>query len=103
MTAPPTPLRAWLLGPFRVEVGERVITRWERPSARRLVQYLLLANGPTASRGQLTEALCVGLDRERAANALAKGLSMARSALGEGVVGSSRSFVRLSIPVETDL
>jgi DNA-binding SARP family transcriptional activator len=102
IVAPPR-LRARLLGPFRVEVGERVINRWERPSARRLVQYLLLANAHTASREQLTEALCAGLDRKPAANALAKALSMARSALGEGVVGSSRSFVRLAIPVETDL
>jgi DNA-binding SARP family transcriptional activator len=50
-------LRARLLGPFRVEVGERVINRWERPSARRLVQYLLLANAHTASREQLMEAV----------------------------------------------
>lgn len=103
MIAAPPRLRARLLGPFRVEVGERVISRWERPSARRLVQYLLLASAHTASREQLMEALCAGLDGERPTNALAKALSMARSALGEGVVGSSRSFVRLAIPVETDL
>jgi DNA-binding SARP family transcriptional activator len=100
--APPR-MRARLLGPFRVEVGERVITHWERPSARRLVQYLLLANAHSASREQLMEALCPDLDHERAANALAKALSMARSALGEGVIESSRSFVRLASPVETDL
>jgi DNA-binding SARP family transcriptional activator len=67
------------------------------------VQYLLLANAHTASREQLMEALCAGLDGQRAANALAKALSMARSALGDGVVESSRSFVRLAAPVETDL
>jgi len=103
MIAAPPRLRARLLGPFRVEVGERVIERWERPSARRLVQYLLLSSAHTASREQLKEALCTGLDGGRAANALAKALSMARSALGEGVVASSRSFARLAIPVETDL
>ena len=103
MIAAPSRLRARLLGPFRVEVGERVIERWERPSARRLVQYLLLSSAHTASREQLMEALCTGLEGDRAANALAKALSMARSALGEGVVGSSRSFVRLAVPVETDL
>ena len=96
-------LRARLLGPFRVEIGERVVDRWERPTARRLVQYLLLANAHTASREQLMEALAPGLDRERAANAIAKSISMARSALGEHVVEASRSFVRLAVPVETDL
>jgi len=103
MTAPPTPLRAWLLGPFRVEIGERVIDRWERPSARRLVQYLLLANAHIASRDQLIEAFSSGVDRERAANALAKSISMARAAVGEHVIDASRSFVRLALPVETDL
>jgi DNA-binding SARP family transcriptional activator len=87
MIAAPPRLRARLLGPFRVEVGDRVVNRWERPSARRLVQYLLLASAHTASREQLIEALSPGLDREQAANALAKALSMARSALGVGVVG----------------
>ena len=96
-------LRARLLGPFRVEIGERVIERWERPSARRLVQYLLLAHAHTASREQLMEALSPGLDRDRGANAIAKAISMARSALGEHVVEASRSFVRLAVPVETDL
>src|SRR2546430_14940398 len=71
-------LRARLLGPFRVEIGERVVNRWERPSARRLVQYLLLANAHTASREQLMEVLSPGLDRERAANAIAKSIPMAR-------------------------
>jgi DNA-binding SARP family transcriptional activator len=103
MIAAPSALRARLLGPFRAEVGERVINRWERPSARRLVQYLLLANAHSASREQLMESLWPGLDRARAANSLAKALSMARSALGEGVVESSRSFVRLAIHVEVDL
>src|SRR6266576_4468308 len=103
MIAAPPRLRARLLGPFRVEIGERVVNRWERPSARRLVQYLLLANAHTASREQLMEVLSPGLDRQRAANAIAKSISMARSALGEHVVEASRSFVRLAIPVETDL
>src|SRR3989440_3089382 len=103
MIAAPPRLRARLLGPFRVEIGERVVNRWERPSARRLVQYLLLANAHTASREQLMEALSPGLDREHAANALAKSISMARSALGEHVVEASRSFVRLAVSVETDL
>src|SRR5438477_1522670 len=96
-------LRARLLGPFRVEIGERVIERWERPSARRLVQYLLLAHAHTASREQLMDALSPGLDRDRGANAIAKAISMARSALGEHVVEASRSFVRLAVPVVTDL
>ena len=65
MIAAPPRLRARLLGPFRVEVGERVIERWERPSARRLVQYLLLSSAHTASREQLMEALCAGLDGDR--------------------------------------
>src|SRR5438445_7213898 len=103
MIAAPPRLRARLLGPFRVEIGERVVNRWERPSARRLVQYLLLANAHTASREQLMEVLSPGLDREHAANAMAKSISMARSALGEHVVEASRSFVRLAVPVETDL
>src|SRR2546421_12097815 len=103
MIAAPPRLRARLLGPFRVEIGERVVNRWERPSARRLVQYLLLANAHTASREQLMEAVSAGLDREQAANALAKSISMARSALGEHVVEASRSFVRLAVSVETDL
>jgi DNA-binding SARP family transcriptional activator len=102
ISAPPR-LRARLLGPFRVEVGTRLVSRWERPSARRLVQYLLLANARSASREQLMEALCSGLEPDRARNAMAKSISMARAALGENVIEASRSFVRLAIPVETDL
>src|SRR5438874_11549250 len=49
------------------------------------------------------EAVSPALDRERGANAIAKAISMARSALGEHVMEASRSFVRLAVPVETDL
>ena len=97
------PLRARLLGPFQVEIGGRLIQHWERPSARRLLQYLMLEPGATTSRDQLTEALFPALDSDQAANALAKALSMARAAIGPRLIESTRSYVRLAVPVETDL
>ncbi|MDQ2943973.1 MAG: hypothetical protein M3R21_09945 [Candidatus Dormibacteraeota bacterium] len=35
-------MQARLLGSFRESIGDRVVDRWERPSARLLLQFLLL-------------------------------------------------------------
>jgi DNA-binding SARP family transcriptional activator len=96
-------IQARLLGPFQVSVAGRLVVHWERPSVRRLLQYLLLHPGRAVSRDELMEALFPTLDADQGSNALAKALSMARAALGPGLVESTRSYVRLAQPVETDL
>src|SRR5579864_2852711 len=97
------PTRATLLGPFQLWVGGRQTKRWERPSARRLLQFLLLDPGRPVARDELVNALFPSLDAEAGANALAKALSMVLSAAGPDLIESSRSLIRLAQPVETDL
>jgi len=74
-------LRARLLGSLELEgaPGDRV-SSWERPSARRLVALLLLSER-RLTREEVAEALFPRLAPERAANGVAKALTMARRAL----------------------
>jgi len=75
-------LRVRLLGRFEVELEPGgPVTRWERPSARRLVGLLALSGG-RLRREAAAEELFPGLEPHRAANGVAKALSMARTALG---------------------
>ena len=78
----PVSLHVRLLGRFEVELDPGgPVTRWERPSARRLVALLALSGG-RLRREAAAEELFPGLAPLRAANGVAKALSMARSALG---------------------
>ena len=50
-------LQARLLGPFSLSRGELTAGPWERPSARRLVQLLLVSPGRRMTRDAAREAL----------------------------------------------
>ena len=74
-------LRANLLGPFSITLGDLSAGPWPRPSAKRLCELLLVSPGRRIGREAAYEVLFPNLAPERAANALSKALSMARSAL----------------------
>ena len=92
-------LRANLLGPFSITLGEKSAGPWARPSAKRLLELVLVSRGRRLSREAACEALFSNLGPERAANALSKALSMARSALGAlgepalGLIGADRGHI----------
>jgi class 3 adenylate cyclase/tetratricopeptide (TPR) repeat protein len=69
----------------------RVAGPWPRPSARRLVELLLVSPDRRIRRDLACEALFGGREQRAAARALSKALSMARTALGGlGEPGGSR-------------
>lgn len=76
-------VRIWLLGGFRVCVGEHVIPgeRWRLRKARALVKLLALAPGHRLHREELIEQLWPDLSPEAADNQLRKALHEARRAL----------------------
>ena len=76
-----TVLRANLLGPFSITLGDASAGPWARPSAKRLCELLLVSSGRRVGREVACETLFPNLGPERAANALSKALTMARSAL----------------------
>src|SRR6266851_1186860 len=78
-------LRVRMLDGFAVELADgRKVGPWSRPSARRLVQVLLLSTGHRLGREELAETLFPRLSPERAANAVSKALTLARAALERG-------------------
>ncbi len=101
-------MRAKLLGPFSVTLGERTAGPWARPSARRLCELVLVSPGRRTGRGEACEALFPGLGPAAAANALSRALSMARtalSALGEGALGllsADRGRIWAGVDLEVD-
>jgi class 3 adenylate cyclase/tetratricopeptide (TPR) repeat protein len=74
-------LHARLLGPFSLTLGDVAAGPWARPSARRLVQLVLVSSGHRVGREPASEALFPHLDRVAAANSLSRALSMAKHAL----------------------
>ncbi|MGO9657830.1 MAG: AAA family ATPase [Acidimicrobiales bacterium] len=74
-------LQARLLGPFSLSRGELTAGPWERPSARRLVQLLLVSPGRRMTRDAAREALFPHMGPEASRRALNKAISMARAAL----------------------
>src|SRR5260370_21519303 len=79
-----------LLGQFTVTSGRRPAGRWQRPTARRLCELVLIAPGRRVSRALAWEELFPGMDPRSAARALSKALSMARASLAElGEPGAS--------------
>ncbi len=74
-------LRANLLGPFSITLGETSAGPWARPSAKRLCELLLVSGGRRVGREVACEALFPNLGPEQAANALSKALSMVKGAL----------------------
>ncbi|HEX6128006.1 MAG TPA: AAA family ATPase [Candidatus Limnocylindria bacterium] len=76
-------LRIQLLGRFAVLLPDgRRAGPWARPTARRLVQLLALRTEHRIGREELADILFPELSPASAANAVAKALSMARSAIG---------------------
>lgn len=102
-------VHARLLGPTRLDLGDRVVEEWPRPTARRLVTLLLLAPGHHRRRDELTELLFGHLDPTAGRRALSKALSLARSAVdgpdGPSMLVSDRQGMRLrqDVRVEVDL
>ena len=83
-------LRARLLGPFSITLGDKTVGAWARPPAKRLLELLLVSPGRRTGRRAACEALFPYLGPDAAARELSKALSMARaalSALGEDVAG----------------
>ncbi|HTU73883.1 MAG TPA: AAA family ATPase [Trebonia sp.] len=79
-----------MLGPFTVSARGRAVGAWQRPTARRLCQLVLLSPGRRIGRDLACEELFPGADPRAAARALSKALSMARATLGElGEPGAS--------------
>ena len=74
-------LRARLLGPFSLALEDLAAGPWARPSARRLLQLVLVSSGHRVSREAASEALFPHLDRVAAANSVSRALSMAKHAL----------------------
>ena len=102
-------LRVQLLDGFSIWFPDgRVVGRFERPSARRLFEALLLRPGRRAGREELAEILFPRLAPKRASNAVSKALTMARAALepeGTGLLAADRStiWIREDVPIEVDL
>jgi class 3 adenylate cyclase/DNA-binding SARP family transcriptional activator/tetratricopeptide (TPR) repeat protein len=103
-----TGVRATLLGPFSVTLGEKAAGPWVRPSARRLCELVLVSPGRRIGREAACEALFPGLGPAAAANALSKALSLARTALsslgeaGLELLSADRGRIWASTGLEVD-
>ncbi len=75
------PLRANLLGPFSVTLGDKSAGPWRRPSAKRLCELVLVSSGRRITRETACEALFPNLDAAAASRRLSQALSMARASL----------------------
>jgi DNA-binding SARP family transcriptional activator len=97
-------VRVQLNGGFRVELPNgRVAGPWERPSARRLFQVVVSRDRRRIGREELAELLFPDLAPERAANAVSKALTMARSALSPfPVVQADRDVIWIDGAIEVD-
>ena len=103
-------LRAKLLGPFFISLGDRVAGPWDRPSARRLCQLVMVNPGLHISRQAAQEALFPNLGQPVATRELYKALSMARAAVsvlgatGAGLLRANRTHIWVdpACPVEID-
>ena len=86
-TTPPSPdqqiVQAKLLGTFAVSSAGRTVSRWPRPSARRLCQLVLVSPGRRITRDLACENLFSDLDPRAAARSVSKALTMARGTLSE--------------------
>ena len=98
-----------MLDGFTVELADgRNAGPWARPSAKRLVQVLLVRPGHRIGREELAEALFPGLSPQRASNAVSKALTLARAALERGgprLLEADRStiWLRADVALAIDL
>jgi DNA-binding SARP family transcriptional activator len=87
---PPGDVVVRVLGQFSVTTGSRAAGPWQRPSARRLCELVLVSADRRISRELAREALFPDLEPQAASRALSKALSMARASLAElGEPGAS--------------
>ncbi len=68
------PLRANLLGPFSVTLGDKSAGPWRRPSAKRLCELVLVSSGRRIARETACEALFPNLNAAAAARRLSQAL-----------------------------
>jgi len=101
-------VRATILGPFPVSRGELRAGPWPRPSAKRLVQWVLVIPSQRVGREAACDALFPHLRAPAAAVALSKALSMASAALSllgdaaAGLVRADGSAVWVGLDVAID-
>jgi DNA-binding SARP family transcriptional activator len=99
-------LRITLLGDVTITLPDgQPAGPWERPVARHLVLMLALAPGHQLARERVSDTLFPKLAPERAAHALSKALTLARTALherttGDSILDASRATVRICPDVE---
>jgi len=88
-------VRVWLLGGFRVSVGERVVGEgeWSLRKAKSLIKLLSLAPGHRLHRERVMDLLWPNLPPESAANNLHRTLHAARKAMESGSVESGFAAV----------
>ena len=98
-------VRVQLLGGFRIELPDgRTAGPWERPSARRLFQVLVLRERPRMGREELADVLFRDLPPVRAANAVSKALTMARAALSPfPILQANRDVIWIDGPLDLDV
>jgi len=77
---------------FRVE-GHPSVKEWPRPSARRLVTLLVLADSHVLSRDRIADALFAHLPPDRAARSVSRALSLARSTLGADLLAADATNI----------
>jgi len=80
------PLRANLLGPFSVRLGEMSAGPWARPNAKRLCELVMVSPGRRISREAARNELFPMLVPQKADRELSKALSLARAALSNLVL-----------------
>lgn len=93
-----------VLGGFQIILPDGTVAGpWARPSARRVLQVLLLRQGKRIGREELAGLLFPDRAPERVANSLSKALSMARVALAPyDLVKADRDMVWLDGDIEVD-
>jgi DNA-binding SARP family transcriptional activator/tetratricopeptide (TPR) repeat protein len=108
----PGGLQVRLLGRFEMTApAGQPVEQWPRPTARRLVQLLLLEPGHSVNRDRAAELLFPEVPADKAFRQLSKALSQARSALAaaapelDGMLDADTRSIRWTshIPSEIDL
>jgi DNA-binding SARP family transcriptional activator/tetratricopeptide (TPR) repeat protein len=94
-----------LFGRSRLRLGDAPpIEEWPRPSARRLVTLLTLADGNLLGRERVADTLFGHLPPDRAARSVSRALSLARSALGVDIIAADATNLWLAgVDVHCDL
>jgi DNA-binding SARP family transcriptional activator len=94
-----------LLGRFQIELPDgRIAGPWRRPSARRLVQLVLVRPGHSVGREEVAEILFPELAPARAANAVSKALTYVRSAVAPcSLLAADRNLIYVDDAFEVSI